>query len=62
MIGQKGLQNWGVIKVNQTEIPVEIVLTIAHAIAPETSQGYIKLFSYLTNKSPMIVIIQLHRL
>ncbi|GAP21877.1 hypothetical protein [Leptolinea tardivitalis] len=42
MIGQKGLQNWGVIKVNQTEIPVEIVLTIAHAIAPKTSQGIYK--------------------
>ena len=42
MIGQKGLQNWGAIKVNQTEIPVEIVLTVTHAVDPETSQGVYK--------------------
>jgi hypothetical protein len=42
LIGQNGLQNWGVIKVNQTEIPIEIVLTVKHIIDPESSQGIYK--------------------
>ena len=42
LIDHKELLNWGKIKVNQVEIPVEIVLSIAHAVDPEISQGIYK--------------------
>lgn len=41
-VGEQRLQNWGIIKINDIEIPVEIVLSIPHTTGQGSIQGVYK--------------------